>query len=139
MQELFERLTQLKVDEAGAPDPQMTKGGVCRAIAEHAQASAAAINLGMWALGASFDQDGGDVPGAPLRGPLNRTAVHPREVAVPALELHSAAVVLVHNHPSGLMLPSTADEALSTTLKNALQLIGVEVLEHVIVGPYGAL
>ena len=51
-----------------------------------------------------------------------------------ALELHAAAVVLAHNHPSGLADPSRADEYLTTALKNALNLVDVRVLDHLVVG-----
>lgn len=68
-----------------------------------------------------------------FRGTLTQTSVYPREVVKRALELNSAAVVLSHNHPSGNCQPSRADEALTQTLKSALALIDVRVLDHVIV------
>ena len=52
-----------------------------------------------------------------------------------ALDLGAAAVVLAHNHPSGSVEPSRADERLTVSLKNALQLIDVRVLDHIIVAP----
>ena len=66
-------------------------------------------------------------------GTLTQTSVYPREVAVRALQHHAAAVVLAHNHPSGSAEPSRADEALTRTLKAALALLDVRVLDHVIV------
>ena len=60
--------------------------------------------------------------------------VYPREVVKRALELHAGAVVLAHNHPSGAAEPSRADEYLTQTLKNALALVDVRVLDHLIVG-----
>lgn len=69
-----------------------------------------------------------------FRGSLNSTSVHPREVVRRALQLEAAALVLAHNHPSGLAEPSRADEYLTQTLKSALQLVDVRVLDHVIVG-----
>ena len=69
-----------------------------------------------------------------FRGTLSQTSVYPREVAKRALELGCAAVILAHNHPSGAAEPSRADEYLTQTLKSALQLIDVRVLDHLVVG-----
>ncbi|MDP3138970.1 MAG: DNA repair protein RadC [Burkholderiaceae bacterium] len=69
-----------------------------------------------------------------FRGTLTQTSVYPREVVLRALHHQAAAVVLAHNHPSGTVQPSRADEALTQTLKSALGLIDVRVLDHVIVG-----
>jgi DNA repair protein RadC len=69
-----------------------------------------------------------------FRGTLTQTSVYPREVAKRALELGCAAVILAHNHPSGAAEPSRADEYLTQTLKSALQLIDVRVLDHLVVG-----
>ena len=74
-----------------------------------------------------------------FRGTLTQTSVYPREVVLRALHHHAAAVVLAHNHPSGSVQPSKADEALTKALKAALALIDVRVLDHVIVGPGQAL
>lgn len=68
-----------------------------------------------------------------FRGTLSQTSVYPREVVQRALALHAASVVLAHNHPSGLAQPSRADEALTQTLKAALALVDVRVLDHFIV------
>lgn len=71
-----------------------------------------------------------------FRGTVSQTSVYPREVVKEALARNSAAVVLVHNHPSGATQPSRADEALTQTLKSALALVDVRVLDHMIVaGP----
>jgi len=69
-----------------------------------------------------------------FRGTLTQTAVYPREVAKRALELGAAAVILAHNHPSGVAEPSRADELLTQGLKNALGLLDVRVLDHMVVG-----
>jgi DNA repair protein RadC len=69
-----------------------------------------------------------------FRGTLTQTSVYPREVVKRALALNAGAVVLAHNHPSGLAEPSRADEFLTQTLKSALQLVDVRVLDHVVVG-----
>jgi DNA repair protein RadC len=68
-----------------------------------------------------------------FRGTLTQTSVYPREVVLRALHHHAAAVVLAHNHPSGSVEPSRADESLTQTLKAALGLVDVRVLDHVIV------
>lgn len=72
-------------------------------------------------------------------GTLTQTSVYPREIVAAALEIGAAAVVLAHNHPSGTVQPSRADEALTQTLKAALALVDVRVLDHVIVAPGCAL
>ena len=68
-----------------------------------------------------------------FRGTLSQTSVYPREVVLRALHHHAAAVVLAHNHPSGAAQPSRADEALTQSLKAALALVDVRVLDHFIV------
>ncbi len=70
-----------------------------------------------------------------FRGTLAQTSVYPREVVLRALHHHAAAVVLAHNHPSGTVQPSRADEALTQALKAALALVDVRVLDHMIVAP----
>lgn len=74
-----------------------------------------------------------------FRGTLTQTSVYPREVVTRALHHHAAAVILAHNHPSGCVEPSRADEALTQTLQSALALVDVRVLDHVIVAPGQAL
>lgn len=68
-----------------------------------------------------------------FRGTLAQTSVYPREVVRRALDLNAAAVILAHNHPSGLAEPSRADEFLTQSLKSALQLVDVRVLDHLVV------
>ena len=68
-----------------------------------------------------------------FRGTLTQTSVYPREVVLRALHHHAASVVLAHNHPSGVAEPSRADEALTQSLKAALALVDVRVLDHFIV------
>jgi len=72
-------------------------------------------------------------------GTLTQTSVYPREVVLAALRHNAAAVVLAHNHPSGSVRPSRADEQLTQTLKTALAMVDVRVLDHVIVGGGNAL
>ena len=74
-----------------------------------------------------------------FRGTLTQTSVYPREVLLRALHHQAAAVVLAHNHPSGSVQPSPADNALTQTLKTALGMVDVRVLDHVIVAPGAAL
>jgi DNA repair protein RadC len=74
-----------------------------------------------------------------FQGTLTQTSVYPREVVVRALHHAAAAVVLAHNHPSGTVQPSRADEMLTQTLKSALALVDVRVLDHIIVAPGQAL
>ena len=68
-----------------------------------------------------------------FRGTVSQTSVYPREVVRDALLRNSSALVLVHNHPSGVADPSKADEYLTQTLKHAAALIDVRVLDHFIV------
>lgn len=68
-----------------------------------------------------------------FRGTLTQTSVYPREVVKKALWHNAAAVVLAHNHPSGVSEPSSADEFLTGELKKALALVDVRVLDHFIV------
>ena len=74
-----------------------------------------------------------------FRGTLTQTSVYPREVVLRALHHQAAALVLAHNHPSGSVQPSAADEALTRTLQAALALVDVRVLDHIIVAPGAAL
>jgi len=74
-----------------------------------------------------------------FRGTLTQTSVYPREVVTRALHHRAAALILAHNHPSGCVEPSRADEALTQTLRAALALVDVRVLDHVIVAPGQAL
>ncbi len=72
------------------------------------------------------------------RGTLGQASVYPREVVKSALARQAAAVVFAHNHPSGVTTPSAADRQLTATLKSALALIDVRVLDHCIVGATNA-
>ena len=66
-------------------------------------------------------------------GTLTQTSVYPREVGKAALRVNAAAVIFAHNHPSGVAQPSQADELLTRSLKEALALVDVKVLDHFIV------
>lgn len=69
-----------------------------------------------------------------FRGTIDGASVHPREVVRQALAHNAAAVILAHNHPSGVAEPSQADELITQRLKEALALIDIRVLDHLIVG-----
>jgi DNA repair protein RadC len=70
-----------------------------------------------------------------FRGTLTQTSAYPREVVKHALAHNAAAVILAHNHPSGVAEPSLQDQALTRTLTEALGLVDVRVLDHFIVAP----
>ncbi len=74
-----------------------------------------------------------------FRGTLTQTAVYPREVVKAALTANAGGVIFAHNHPSGLAEPSRADELLTQTLKQALALVDVKVLDHIVVGGASAI
>ncbi len=67
-------------------------------------------------------------------GSLTTSAVYPREVITRVIELGSAAIVIAHNHPSGLTTPSSSDRAVTKKLQTALEAIDVEMLDHIIIG-----
>jgi DNA repair protein RadC len=68
-----------------------------------------------------------------FRGTLTQTSVYPREIVKSALKHNAGAVILVHPHPSGVAEPSIADETLTRSLKQALALVDVRVLDHFVV------
>lgn len=72
-----------------------------------------------------------------FRGPLDSSSIYPRDVMKIALEHNAAALILVHNYPSGNPEPSQADRTLTTTLRNALNMVGTRILDHVVVGIEG--
>lgn len=72
-----------------------------------------------------------------FQGTLTQTSVYPREVVKMALHLNAGALILAHNHPSHLCEPSRADEVLTASLKSALAMVDVKVLDHFIVAGRG--
>jgi DNA repair protein RadC len=74
-----------------------------------------------------------------FRGTIDGASVHPREVVKQALARNAAAVILAHNHPSGVAEPSHADELITRRLREALQLVDIRVLDHLIVADNGCL
>lgn len=69
-----------------------------------------------------------------FQGTIDGAEVHPREVVRQALRCNAAAVIAAHNHPSGVLEPSVADRTVTTRLKQALGLVDVRLLDHLIVG-----
>ena len=69
-----------------------------------------------------------------FQGTIDSTQVHPREVVKLALEYNAAALILAHNHPSGLAEPSTADQQITQALMQALEMVDIRVLDHLVVG-----
>jgi DNA repair protein RadC len=69
-----------------------------------------------------------------FRGTIDGASVHPREVVRRALEHNAAAVVLAHNHPSGVAEPSDADRRITQRLKDALALVDVRIVDHLVIG-----
>jgi DNA repair protein RadC len=69
-----------------------------------------------------------------FHGTIDGASVHPREVVKRALKLNAAAVILAHNHPSGVAEPSQADELITVRVRDALALVDIRVLDHFVVG-----
>jgi DNA repair protein RadC len=69
-----------------------------------------------------------------FRGTIDGTSVYPREVVKEALAINAAAVILAHNHPSGVAEPSQADERITKRLQSALELVDIRLLDHLIIG-----
>ena len=69
-----------------------------------------------------------------FKGTINGSSVHPREVMKAALKHNAAAVILSHNHPSGIATPSSADKQITKILVDAMELIDVRILDHIIIG-----
>ncbi|MFQ5469750.1 MAG: RadC family protein [Gammaproteobacteria bacterium] len=69
-----------------------------------------------------------------FQGTVDGSSVHPRVVVQRALEINAAAVIFAHNHPSGIAEPSHSDEQITRRLKDALALVDVRVLDHIVVG-----
>ncbi len=69
-----------------------------------------------------------------FQGTIDGASVHPREVVRRSLEHNAAAVIFAHNHPSGVAEPSRADETITRRLRDALALVDIRVLDHIVVG-----
>jgi DNA repair protein RadC len=69
-----------------------------------------------------------------FRGTIDGTSVYPREVVKQALTINAAAIILAHNHPSGIAEPSQADERITRRVKSALELVDIRLLDHLVIG-----
>ena len=69
------------------------------------------------------------------RGLVNQSQIHPREVFADAVTDRAAAIILVHNHPSGNLTPSTRDILMTRTIQEAGEILGIRLLDHLIIGP----
>jgi DNA repair protein RadC len=69
-----------------------------------------------------------------FRGTIDGTSVYPREIVKQALAVNAAAIILAHNHPSGIAEPSQADERITRRVKSALDLVDIRLLDHLIIG-----
>jgi DNA repair protein RadC len=69
-----------------------------------------------------------------FRGTIDGTSVYPREVVKQSLSVNAAAIILAHNHPSGVAEPSQADERITRRIKAALDLVDIRLLDHLIIG-----
>ena len=69
-----------------------------------------------------------------FRGTIDGASVHPREIVKQALQQNCAAVIVAHNHPSGIAEPSRADELITLKIKEALALVDIRLLDHIVVG-----
>src|SRR6185312_7950955 len=67
-------------------------------------------------------------------GTVDGASIYPREVVRAALRVNACAAILAHNHPSGVAEPSAADRAITNELRDALRLVGVRILDHIVVG-----
>jgi DNA repair protein RadC len=72
-----------------------------------------------------------------FRGTVNSSAVYPREVVKEALAHNATSAILYHNHPSGMTIASESDKQITKTLQKAIQLVDVQVLDHIIIGKGG--
>jgi DNA repair protein RadC len=71
-----------------------------------------------------------------FHGTVDGASVYPREVVRAALNINACAAILAHNHPSGVAEPSAADRAITSLLTDALKLVGVRILDHIVVGEH---
>lgn len=69
-----------------------------------------------------------------FKGTINRVEVHPREIVRQSIKKNAASIILAHNHPSGISEPSLADKQITEKIFNACQLVGIDVLDHLVIG-----
>ncbi|WP_141054920.1 JAB domain-containing protein [Tepidiphilus succinatimandens] len=125
--ELFVRCIQERMQEEDLcfSSPETTKTFLCSKIGHLEHES-------FWCLWLD-SQNRLIEAGELFRGTVNQASVYPREVVKKALAVNAAAVIFAHNHPSGSLEPSRADEVMTNTLKSALALVDVRVLDHFVV------
>ncbi|MEZ9042913.1 MULTISPECIES: DNA repair protein RadC [unclassified Vibrio] len=73
-----------------------------------------------------------------FQGTVDAASVYPREVVKSALKYNGAAVILAHNHPSGVVLPSSSDRRITDKIKDALAVVDIRTLDHIVVGTEGS-
>ena len=121
---LYKRMTNRKYDEFTSPGA--VRDYLCLHLAERKYEIFYCL---------FFDSQHRLLDGKELfRGTIDGCSVYPREVVKATLEINAAAVILAHNHPSGVAEPSAADRQITDRLKNALALVDVRVLDHFVVG-----
>lgn len=129
LQAILEMSRRALAEEIGQADAFGTPGAVRDYLRLHLAGLAHEVFFALW-----LDAQNRLIAAEELfRGTLTQTSVYPREVVKQALAHNAAAVVLAHNHPSGLAEPSAADQLLTRELKQALALVDVRVLDHFIV------
>lgn len=121
----------LQVPGAAFPSPDAVKTYLQLALGGESQERFAVLYLDVLNRAIAFETH--------FIGTICQTSVHPREIVMAALCHNASAVILSHNHPSGSVYPSRADEALTAELTKVLRLIDVRVLDHVIVSANDAL
>ncbi len=107
-------------------NPQVTRDYLVARLRNHPQEVFACLFLDNRHRVISFDEM--------FYGTIDGASVHPREVVRRAMTHNAAAVVLAHNHPSGIAEPSRADEQITRRLKDALALVDVRTLDHIVIG-----
>ncbi len=107
-------------------DPRATRDYLMARLRDHAQEVFACLFLDNRHRVISFDEM--------FFGTIDGASVHPREVVRRAMAHNAAAVILAHNHPSGVAEPSRADEKITRRLKDALALVDVRTLDHLVIG-----
>ncbi len=119
---LAERLSRVDI----LINPQATRDYLMARLRNHPQEVFACLFLDNRHRVISFDEM--------FFGTINGASVHPREVVRRAMSHNAAAVILAHNHPSGIAEPSQADERITRRLKDALELVDVRTLDHFVIG-----
>ena len=123
---ILEKRITYKTDETALSSPQASKDFVKLQLARYEHEVFACLWMDNRNRVINFNKL--------FRGTIDGASVYPREVVKAALKHNAAAVIFAHNHPSGVAEPSHADEQITKRLKEALALIDVRVLDHLVVG-----